>query len=92
MEEIRIHKGEMETRYGTDFAIVFDDPVCPKYTEEDAIRELKSELNFTDADDNDDSEYDGYWDGSVGAYFDYKGFFDVQIPESIVERIRLEGR
>lgn len=33
------------------------------------------------------SEYPGFWEGDVGAYFDYDGYEDIEIPESIIHLI-----
>lgn len=82
---IRIHKARMETRFGVDTAQLFDDPKQPKYTNEEAIEELQKMFGY---EPNEDStiENPGVYDGE-SAYFDYDGYEDVEIPESIVQRI-----
>jgi len=89
METVRIraYKAVMETRYGVDQATVYDDPIEPKYpTEEAAVSELMDQLGYVPA-KKENSGYPGYWDGNVGAYFDYIGSTDIEIPETIVQRI-----
>lgn len=92
---IRIHKGCIETRHGSDFAFIVDDPLSP-LNREKAAKILMDELNYEDEDDleEDDEEYeDEDYENRKGscedgwAYFDYWGYEDVEIPESIVERI-----
>lgn len=84
--KIRIHTGRMETTYGVDFATLIDDPNDPNYTEEEAIATLKDLLFYEDAKDE-DAKYPGYYDGEVGAYFDYDGYADLKIPDSIIKDI-----
>lgn len=83
--KIRVHKGQMETRYGVDSAIVVDDPSAPK-TKKKIIEELMYELGYEES-ENGNSEYPGYYDGEVGAYFDYIGCIEIDIPETIINRI-----
>lgn len=83
--KIRIHLARMETKYGTDVTTIVDDPVSSRNTT-DVIDELMGKLNYTENEDN-DCDYPGHCDG-IGAYFDYDGYIDVDIPESIVERIK----
>ncbi len=87
MEKIRVHKGNMQTKYGVDYAHVYDDPVNPQYTEEQAIEELMSELGYIESGEDDGCEYPGTYEG-CGAYFEYNGYADIIIPESIVQRIK----
>lgn len=88
MFKIRIHNGNMETKYGVDNAFIYDDPVSPKYsTDKDIINKLMNQLGYVEA-ESDNSEYPGYYDDDIGAYFEYAGYVDVPIPESIVERIK----
>ena len=84
--QIRIHTGRMETKYGVDVATLIDDPDDLNYSDDEVIAVLKDKLFYEDAKDE-DSGYPGYYDGEVGAYFDYDGYFDVKIPDSILKRI-----
>lgn len=84
--KVRIHTGRMETKYGVDITKLIDDPDDPNYTEDEVIAVLKDKLYYEDAKDE-DAEYPGYYDGEVGAYFDYDGYIDVKIPDTIVSRI-----
>lgn len=85
-ELVRVHKGRMETRYGVDYAVVLDDPKTPRFTQKQIEKLLKQELSYQDSKKKSD-EYPGYFDGEVGAYFDYCGYLDIEIPETIVERL-----
>lgn len=82
---IRVHTGTIETKYGVDAAVVIEDPECPQ---NNAVKKLKHLLGYTD---NDDPESDppGYYDGDVGAFFEYYGYEDYEIPETIVRRIKM---
>lgn len=87
---VRAHKATMDTRYGTDHAVVYDDPASPKYASaEEVEKALMDALGYEPSDDP-DSEYPGYWTGDddVGAYFDYTGFEDLTLPASLVSGIR----
>lgn len=95
--KIRIHKGYMETRHGTDAAFVVDDPLSPLNREE-VVKILMDKLGYEDDEDDfdeddfdeDDEDYEnrkGSDDTGSWAYFDYWGYSDVEIPESIVKRI-----
>lgn len=84
--KIRIHSARMETRYGVDFATIVDNPIAPEYTEYEIISKLMEKLSYEEATD-DNPDYTGYYDGDIGAYFDYDGYIDVEIPESIVNDI-----
>ena len=87
---IRAHKATMDTRYGTDHAVVYDDPTSPKYASaEEVEKALMDALGYEPSDDP-DSEYPGYWTGDddVGAYFNYTGFEDLTLPASLVSGIR----
>lgn len=88
--KIRIHSGRVETKYGVDVASFVDDPNNPKYKGDDIEEKLMEMLSYTKADDE-SSEYPGYYDDYVGAYFDYDGYIDVDIPESIVNEILKGG-
>ena len=83
--KIRIHKARIEHRFGVDTAQLLDDPKRPKYTSDKAIEILKEMFGY---EPNEDStiENPGVCDGE-SAYFDYDGYEDVEIPESIVQRI-----
>lgn len=83
---VRIHEGTMETRYGTSLAQVEDDPVTPKYSENEVIQMLKNQLGFVDDPDG-KSGYPGHWndDETVGAYFEYHGHYDTTISGRNVE-------
>ena len=89
--KIRIHSGRVETRYGVDVASFVDDPNSPKYKGDDIEEKLMEMLSYEESDDK-DSEYPGYYDGYVGAYFDYDGYIDVDIPASIVSDILNGGK
>ena len=78
--KIRIYKGNMETRHGVDAEFYIADPVNPP-NEEYVIEKLKSYLGFEE-DDEECGSCEGGW-----AYFDYAGYEDIDIPESIVKRI-----
>lgn len=84
--EIRIHTGRIETKYGVDIASIIDDPMSPR-KDSDVIDALMNELNYTENEDDDGCDYPGQWDHTCGAYFDYDGYIDFAIPESIIERI-----
>lgn len=84
--KIRIHSARMETRYGVDFATIVDNATAPEYAEDEIIAMLMGKLSYEEATD-DNASYPGYFDGDVGAYFDYDGYIDVDIPESIVNDI-----
>lgn len=85
-ELIRVHKGRMETKYGVDFAIVLDDPQALRFTQKQTEKLLKRELSYRDSKKK-NGEYPGRFDGEVGAYFDYCGYSDIEIPDTIVERL-----
>ena len=87
--KVRIHLGRMETKYGVDVATLIDDPNAPNYTHEEVFTILKDKLGYTDTEDE-NSDYPGTYDEEVGAYFDYDGYIDVNIPQSIIDRIRAE--
>lgn len=98
MMKIRVHKGYCESDYGTDSAIVFDDPIKPKYTEEQIVEQLMEKLTFkledgvnipfpTDALYRSDTWYDGFFDEDTEASFCYHGYEDMEIPDSIIQRI-----
>lgn len=87
--KIRIYTGRIETKYGVDITTVIDDPVTPIYDYDEVKEKLMEQLGFTPAED--DTTYPGYDENDVGAYFDYDGYIDVDIPHGIVERIR-KGR
>lgn len=89
MEKIRIHTGRIQNKYGVDVASLIDDPVDPMYNMDEVKEQLMKSLDYTPNED-DDSEYPGLYDGEVGSYFDYDGYIDVNIPQSIVDRIRAE--
>lgn len=87
---IRVHRGSMSNRHGTDFAVICDDPKNPQYaSEEQAKKALKFALGYVD-NTAPDAEYPGYRedDEDLGCYFDYLGYYDTMIPDSIVQRIR----
>lgn len=86
---LRMHTARMDTKYGVDVARLFDDPVKPQYTKDEAVEVLMDLLGYV-PNEKDDSEYPGFWEGDVGAYFDYDGYEDIEIPESIICRI-MEG-
>lgn len=89
MHKIRIHTARVETRHGTSVASVIDDPIFPRDSD-DITNELMRKLDYEENEDDDDCwSHPGNCDG-VGAYFDYDGYIDVEIPESIVKRI-MEG-
>lgn len=83
--KIRKHFGIMQTKHGVDTATVFDDPVNPKYTKDEVIEELMSILGYKESDDE-NFAYPGTYE-DIGAYFDYNGYDDIEIPESIINRI-----
>ena len=87
MEKIRIYTGRMENKYGVTVASVIDDPVYPNYTQDEIIEKLMNKLEFNP--ELGDDTYPGYWE-DVGSFFDYDGYIDVNIPQSIIERIRAE--
>jgi hypothetical protein len=82
--KIRIYTARVETRYGTSVASIVDDPESSMciFDIEDKLME---KLNYTVNEDV-DACYPGNCDGE-GAYFDYDGYVDLEIPESIVNRI-----
>lgn len=84
--KIRMHKARIETKYGVDTATVFDDPESPKYNNDEVLKKLMYQLSY-EPDESESSEYPGFWDGDVGAYFDYDGFEDIEIPDSIIKRV-----
>lgn len=86
--KIRVYKGTMETRHGVDAEFHIADPVNPP-SEEYVIDKLKSYLGYENEKSEDDDEEDEERGSCEGgwAYFDYWGYEDVDIPESIVERI-----
>lgn len=88
---LRMHTARMDTKYGVDVARLFDDPVKPQYTKDDAIQTLMESLGY-EPNEKEDSEYPGFWEGDVGAYFDYDGFEDIEIPKSIINRIVAGGK
>ena len=84
--KVRIHSGRIKTKYGVCVASFVDDPNNQKYKGDDVEEKLMEMLSYTKADDE-SSEHPGYYDDYVGAYFDYDGYIDVDIPESIVNDI-----
>ena len=82
--KIRIYLARMETKYGTDVAFIVDDPVSPRDTD-DVLNELMDNLNYTENEDE-HCDYPGHCVGT-GAYFDFDAYEDLEIPESIIERI-----
>ena len=85
--KVRIHMGRMETKYGVDVATLVDDPVQSQMTVDEVESKLMGYLNYKPKDENDDDlDYPGTYDDR-GAYFDYDGYIDVDIPQSIVKRI-----
>lgn len=84
-EKIRVHKGMMTTKYGTDHAFLYDDPLTPQYTTEAVIERLMETLDYTPSTDN---QFEGFFDGDCNAFFNYEGYTDIVIPESIVQRIK----
>lgn len=98
MAEIRIHKGYMHTKHGDDNAYLLDDPVSPVYTRNGVILRLMEELCFTpNFYDEDENMQNGLFENETDADFEYVGYQDVQIPESIMQRairfteVRLNG-
>lgn len=90
MDRIRVHKASMQTKYGEDIFRLYDDPECPKYkSQKSATVALMEIASFVPSDSN-DSEYHGTFE-DVGAYFEYLGFTDIVIPETIVQRIANRG-
>ena len=88
MAEIRIHKGYMHTKYGDDHAYLIDDPVLPTYTEAGVMLQLMKELEFTpNCYNENDNFHDGLYSDGEHAEFEYIGYQDVAIPESVVSRI-----
>lgn len=84
--KIRVYTARVETRHGTQSTSLIDDPVSPR-SHDDIIDELMWKLNYTENEDDDDCcNQSGECDG-VDAYFDYDGYMDYEIPESIVKRI-----
>lgn len=88
--KIRLYTGRIDTKYGVDVASFVDDPNAPKYTTDTAMEKLMSMLSYEEAED--DPVYPGYCDGEIGAFFDYDGYIDVDIPESIVSEILKGGK
>jgi len=85
--KIRIHEATANSRYGDDFTFLFDDPITPKYqTEREIEIVLQKELGYTE-----DEFGNGYLHDDIEATFEYNGYIDVAIPDSIVNRIRQEG-
>lgn len=83
--KIRVYTGRIETKYGVDIASIVGDPMVPR-DQSDIIDELMNKLDYTENED-DGCDYPGCWDNTCGAYFDYDGYIDFTIPESIIERI-----
>lgn len=92
--KIRIYRAHMSTKYGTDVAHLFDDPVDPNYTYEEVIEKLKDELDYVDFDEDQENGegHTGLYDGDILAYFDYDCFKEIEIPDSIVQRIVKESK
>ena len=87
IHKIRIHMGRMETKYGVDVATLIDDPAQPQMTVDEVESKLMGYLNYKPKDENDDDlGYPGTYDDR-GAYFDYDGYIDVDIPPTIINRI-----
>lgn len=82
---IRVHTGTIETKYGVDADVVVEDP---EYPQSNAVEKLKHLLDYTDNEDP-RSDTPGYYDGYVGAFFEYYGYEDYEIPETIVRRIKM---
>lgn len=88
MEKLRVYSGSVSTMYGVEHGAIYDDPVSPAYISEAvAILKLMSKLDYVEA-ENGDSEYPGYWANDVCAKFEYEGYVDIDIPDTIVKRIR----
>lgn len=90
MEKIRIHMGRMNNSYGTDVTTIIDDPVKPQYRHDTVIKILMYNLDFTPMEEDHNDSCEGFYDEGVKAYFDYDGYIDVDIPQSIIERICAE--
>jgi len=85
LEKIRIHEATIDTRYGTDYYQLFDDPVSPMYQGWDAASALKKKSGYTE-----DADGNGFIHDTA-ADFEYHGFYDTEIPQSIVDRIRYDA-
>ena len=82
--KIRIHEATTSSCYGEDITQLFDDPISPRYeTDEDAEYALMDKLGYVE-----DEYGDGYVCEDIEATFEYHGYFDVAIPDSIVQRIQ----
>ena len=90
MEKIRIHMGRVSNRYGTDVTTIIDDPVKPQYSYSMLISTLMRNLDFVPKDENHSGRCEGFYDEGVEAYFDYDGYIDMDIPQSIIDRIHAE--
>ena len=88
--KIRMHTATMNTRYGDDVFHLFDDPDNPTYSKNEVVKHLL-DMAGCEEDTNGESGYPYLCEGDVGAYFEYKGFIDIEIPESIVKRILNKG-
>lgn len=85
---IRVYTATVETKHGVDRAQLYDDPVQPLYTRENMLSTLMNILNYEESEEtNDDIWTNGLWDGYLDADFEYEGYEDIEIPDTIVQRI-----
>lgn len=77
---IRVYTASMETHYGTNFEFLLDDPANPQYNDGKAEAALRKVLGFKKRGDG-----SGYWeeDPYHDAYFQYDGYSDVALPDSL---------
>lgn len=77
---IRVHTAVMTTRFGSDFGILLDDPAKPKYTAKKAEAVLKKQFGLKRRKNG-----ELYWedDPHNEAYFDYDGYRDMVLPDSM---------
>lgn len=86
--KVRVHFAEMSTRFGVDKAFVFDDPKHPT-KKSGVIKALREKLDFKPS-KRKDIDGNGFYGGDedTPACFEYAGFEDYVLPESLVKRIQ----
>lgn len=85
---IRAYGANIETEYGIDHIILYDDPTNPKYAnKEAAIQALMDAFNY-EPHVEPYREWSGYCNGDIDAVFEYEGFEDIPVPKSLVSGLR----